>query len=143
MLRTSFDLKDFYTNGYIKDNQANFTEFSGFLTYDASYDYEMYETIYVPAVEPTDKPSLQPSAYMLENYPTVHIPQYLVDMKNQVNSFDQRLTNSINWAQQHLKLPRSEEYYRKLVEKGLLLLVKYKSSLPNGQYLLRADLSEL
>ena len=42
-----------------------------------------------------------------------------------------------------MKLTRSAEYYQKLVEKGLLLLVKYKSSLPNGQYLLKADLSAL
>ena len=59
----------------------------------------MYETVYIPPIEPTDKPRLQPSSYMLQNYPTVRIPQYLVDMKDQVNSFDQKLTNSINWAQ--------------------------------------------
>ena len=45
-LRRSTDLTEFYRNTYIQDNLENFKEFKKFSEFDASCDYEMFETFY-------------------------------------------------------------------------------------------------
>ena len=45
-IRTSLDLDELYKKEYIPKNAHLFTEFKGFSEYNASYDYEMFETFF-------------------------------------------------------------------------------------------------
>lgn len=64
-------------------------------------------------------------------------------MKNQVNGYGGRLRSGIEKAKQKIHHPMSDKFYNKLVDKGLLLLLKYKSSISNGTYIFTANLELL
>ena len=80
---------------------------------------------------------------MLGNYNDIKIPSYLKDMQRQVNTYLQTITDYANATIKNDNLSVSDIKHSQLVVKGLLLMVKYRSSLPNGTYVLKADLSKL
>ena len=113
-----------------------FAEFAGFADYNANHDYEIFETLYTGT-------TLSNDTYMLGCLPDLKIPKYLTDMQTQVNGYRESISQFIHSYAKTTELKTSLKPYFKLVVKGLLLLVKYRSTLPNGTYVLKADLSEL
>ena len=63
-------------------------------------------------------------------------------MEPQINAINTHIKTMINLAVQTQVSPKSNKYYEKLVKKSLLLLLKYKSSLKNKNYVLDGDLSK-
>ena len=85
-LRKTYQLKEFYDQQYKHQNIDNYTEFKGFANYDASYDFEMFETLY----DQTNK-TLKNVAYPLGNFPSVKIPEYLKAMKTLIKKMDEHI----------------------------------------------------
>ena len=76
-------------------------------------------------------------------HPDVNVPKYLVAMKDQVNHYEDHLSRTTKASLAKNPNIRPAKYYRRLVDKGLLLLVAYKSNIPNATYVLTANLSHL
>jgi len=64
-------------------------------------------------------------------------------MKDQVNREQTDLINFTQDYRQKLQKPRPLKYYLKLVEKGLLIHAKYKSTITNGNYLVYGSFEKL
>ena len=77
------------------------------------------------------------------DFPNVNVPSYLLDMKQQVNRYEAYLTHATKALVAKSPSSRPAKYYRRLVDKGLLLLVAYRSNIPNATYVLTADLKNL
>lgn len=130
-LRTSLGLKEFYDEHY-KPPPRDLRQVLGFDDYDASFDYNMFWTEYK---EETGEP-INIQRPLQDAQGRLNIPTYLLEMKTQVNGFPEFFASSIErfrgMEQYHDGKPRGCNYYRRLVENSLLMLVKYKSTVPSA-----------
>jgi hypothetical protein len=136
-LRKTFDLQAFYNQtNYYNNHKEYFAEYKGFIKYNASYDYEIFETTY-------DGTTFKNEKNLLGDFPSPNIPKYLQAMQREVNGFREYVKQFVSTYKGEPKLTRTLRYYSRLAVKGLMLLINYSSSLPNGNYLLKANLSKL
>jgi hypothetical protein len=82
-------------------------------------------------------------AFPLGDYPNVRLPRYLNDMSYLVNAFSTSMRMGVQMAMVMTVNPRPVKYYEQLIKRSLLMLIRYKTTIENGNYLFTANLKQL
>jgi hypothetical protein len=82
-------------------------------------------------------------AFLLGDLPNVRLPKYLTDMDGLVSAFSGSVRRSVQMAMIRTVNPRSAKYYEKLIKRSLLMLISYKTTIANDNYLFKASLKLL
>jgi hypothetical protein len=134
-------LKEFYDTCFKPNNSWIYEEFKGFDQFDPDYDIEIFETTYDKRRAPGKQ--LENVRFPLgqKKDNTFRLPKYLTDMDAQINGYNETLRGRCEVVSRRTGL--SVKYYEDCTHKGLLLLLNYKSGIPNATYVFGADLREL